>query len=133
MSPALRLTAVVAAVAATGAVAVVSGAAAPAAAPPMPVTLEIRSLGQDGVVTPATFAVRAGGTVRLTLRNDTALFHTFTVKELGISVLLRPHRATTITFVPPYGVYHWRCVLCPSSAHPRAHPMRGTMYAIVNL
>jgi plastocyanin len=104
---------------------------------PMQLTIDISARAHDGVVLPSNFAVRAGGTVTLTFRNHTHLFHTFTVRELGISVLIRPAvgaspRLTTITFVPRYGVYSWECVLCSAGAHPAMHVMHGKMYAIVN-
>jgi nitrous oxide reductase len=99
----------------------------------MHVTIDITAAGTAENATPANFAVRSGGTVTLTFRNHTNLFHTFTVRALGISVLLRPMRATSVTFVAPYGVYVWRCVICSTAAHPRAHAMRGNMYAIVDV
>ena len=131
MSPALRLAAAVAAVAALGGAAA-TGLAATSPAQPMRLTIDIAAAGPDGVVVPGNFAVRSGGTVTLTFRNHTALFHTFTIRALGVSVLLRPNRSTSVTFVAPYGVYHWRCLICRTAAHPRSHAMRGLMYAIVN-
>ena len=68
----------------------------------------------------------------LTIRNHTKQFHTFTVRALGIAVLVRPLRSTSVTFVAPYGVYRWRCVICASHAHPHMHAMVGRMYAIIN-
>lgn len=126
----LRLiTAAVAVMAATGAAA--AGTAATSPAQPMRVTVDITQAGADGTVVPANFAVRAGGTVTVTFRNHTALFHTFTIRGLGISVLLRPHRTTSVTFVASYGVYRWRCVICHTAAHPQSHRMDGKMYAII--
>ena len=111
-------------------------AARPAVAP-MRVTVDISAAAHDGSILPSNFAVRAGGTVTLTFRNHTHLFHTFTIRKLGNSLLIRPAvgdspRLTSITFVAPYGVYRWACVLCASGAHHQMHAMRGTMYAIVN-
>lgn len=131
MQLSLRLLAATAAVLVAGAIAAAS-AAAPGPAGAMRVTLDIRSAGGDGVAAPANFAIRSGGTTTLTVRNHTAVFHTFTVGALGITLLVPPHRSASTTFVAPYGVYHWRCVLCPSGAHPHMHHMGGRMYAIVN-
>ena len=130
MSP-FRLAAAVAAVAALSGAAA-TGLAATSPAQPMRVTIDIAAAGADGVVVPDNFAVRSGGTVTVTFRNHTALFHTFTIRALGISVLLRPHRSESVTFAAPHGVYLWRCVICGTRAHPHSHAMRGLMYAIVN-
>ncbi len=105
------------------------------ASPPasMRLVIDIRSTaGGDEAALPSNFAVRAGGTVTVVFRNHTRLFHTFTISRLGISRLIRPARTTKVTFVVPYGVYGWECLFCASRAHPNMHPMRGTMYAIVN-
>ena len=131
----LRCLAVVAV--AFGALAAGAGVAARPAAEPMRLTVDISAAGHDGVVSPSTFAIRAGGTVTLTFRNHTRQFHTFTIPKLGISVLIRPAagaapRLTSATFVVPYGVYDWECVLCASGVHHQMHVMRGKMYAIVN-
>ncbi len=104
---------------------------------PLRVTIDIVAAGHDEVASPANLAVRSGGTTTLVIRNHTSLFHTFTVRALGLSVLVRPARAggvrtTSVTFVAPHGVYVWRCVLCASSSHPEMHAMRGKVYAIVN-
>ena len=93
--------------------------------------------GSDETALPAAFAIRAGGTTTIVFRNHTQVFHTFTIRALGISVLVRPARphgvrTTTVSFVAPYGVYEWRCVLCASSSHPHMHAMGGKVYAIVN-
>ena len=130
MTRSVRLFATVAVVLAAGAVATAT-AAAPAPAT-MRVTLDIVAAGHDGVAEPANFAVRAGGTVSLTVRNHTGLFHTFTIRALGITLLVPPHRSVKTTFVAPYGVYNWRCVVCGTSGHPQMHRMGGRMYAIVN-
>jgi plastocyanin len=108
---------------------------ATSAAPPavMRVTIDIRSIGHgDEAATPANIAVRAGGTVTITFRNHTRLFHTFTVSRLGMSILLPPRRSTSVTFVASYGVYKWHCLLCATKAHPHVHAMRGSVYAIIN-
>jgi len=52
-------------------------------------------------------------------------------------LLIRPARGgsprtTSITFVAPYGVYSWECVLCASGAHGHMHAMHGMMYAIID-
>jgi plastocyanin len=104
---------------------------------PMVVVVDIYAAGHDEVAQPANLAVRAGGTTKIIVRNHTRLFHTFTIKALGISLLVRPAqgnvaRSTSVTFVAPYGIYEWRCVLCASTSHPRTHAMRGKVYAIVN-
>jgi heme/copper-type cytochrome/quinol oxidase subunit 2 len=130
MTLTLRLLAAVAAVFVAGAVA--AGTAAAPAPVPMRVTLDIVSAGHDGVATPANFAVRANGTVKLTVRNHTSLFHTFTIRALRITLLVPPHGSATATFVAPYGVYDWRCVICATPGHPQMHRMGGEMYAIVN-
>jgi len=129
----LALTAVVGiAVAAT---AVTAGGTSAAA--PMRITVNIFPAGHDEITQPANLAVRAGGTVEITFRNHTPLFHTFTIKALGISMLIKPAHdgsvtLTTVSFVAPYGVYTWRCLLCASGAHPHMHAMGGKVYAIVN-
>lgn len=123
---------------AAAAVAVVAGAvstgtaAAPAPPAAMHVTLTIVPLHHDGVAVPANLAVRAGGTVDLTVRNKTGLYHTFTIEALGVTLLVPPHRTATTSFVAPYGVYAWRCVICGTPGHPRMHRMGGVVYAIVN-
>jgi heme/copper-type cytochrome/quinol oxidase subunit 2 len=98
----------------------------------MHVVIVISASAAGETASPANFAIRSGGTVRVTIRNTTRLFHTFTVHALGINVLVRPLRSTSVTFVAPKGIYEWRCVLCASSAHPHMHAMRGKVYAIVN-
>jgi plastocyanin len=129
----LVLTAVLgAAVAATAATAASTRAAAP-----MRVTVDIFPAGHDEITQPANIAVRAGGTVEITFRNHTQLQHTFTIKALGISVLIQRAakgsvKLTTVSFVAPYGVYEWRCMFCAGGAHPHMHAMGGKVYAIVN-
>ncbi|MGZ4290957.1 MAG: hypothetical protein ACXVQQ_00025 [Gaiellaceae bacterium] len=129
MSRTLRLFTAVAL--AAGAVAA-TGTAASAPAQPMRVVVVISAHGNAESASPANFAIRSSGTVTVTIRNTTRLFHTFTIRALGISVLVRPLRSASVTFVAPQGVYEWRCVLCSSSAHPHMHAMRGKVYAIVN-
>lgn len=131
MTTSHRLLAVLAVVLAVGAVAA-GTAAAPAPPVAMHVTLDIVALHHDGVAEPANIAVRAGGTVQLTVRNHTGLFHTFTIRALGVTLLVPPHRTGTTSFVAPYGVYAWRCVICSTAGHPRMHRMGGEVYAIVN-
>lgn len=103
---------------------------------PMRLTVDINASGMDEVAVPGNIAVRAGGQVTIVFRNHTQLFHTFTVPALGISELIEPARGThttvsQVSFVAPYGVYGWHCVLCPSSAHPHTHWMGGKVYAII--
>jgi uncharacterized cupredoxin-like copper-binding protein len=103
----------------------------------MQVTIDIRSQGSIEVASPANIAVRAGGKVTITIRNHTRLFHTFTMSRLGLSAIVRPATHGTagvakLTFIAPYGVYTWRCLLCDTPAHPHLHAMKGTVYAIVN-
>lgn len=107
------------------------------AAAPMRMTVDIFTAGHDESAQPANLAVRAGGTVEITFRNHTQLSHTFTIKALGISVLIRPARGegvrmTTVSFVAPYGVYDWQCMFCATGVHSHMHAMRGKVYAIVN-
>lgn len=104
----------------------------------MRVTVDIFSAGQDEIAQPASFAIRAGGTTTVVFRNHTRAFHTFTIRALGISVLVRPAprhgvRSTSVSFVAPYGTYEWRCVICPTSVHRHMHAMRGKVFAIVNV
>ena len=104
---------------------------------PMQVTIDIRAAGAVEAASPANIAVRAGGRVTVTIRNHTTLFHTFTIRALGLSAIVRPASHGTpgvakLTFVAPYGVYTWRCLLCSTPAHPHMHAMKGTVYAIVN-
>ena len=110
--------------------------AAPSHAP-LRVTVDIVAAGHDEVAMPANLAIRAGGMTTIVIRNHTKAFHTFTIRPLGISVLVRPAtangvRATSVTFLAPFGTYEWRCVICASSAHPHMHVMQGKVYAIVN-
>jgi hypothetical protein len=105
---------------------------------PMRVTVDVFSAGQDEIVQPASFAIRAGGVTTVVFRNHTRAFHTFTVRALGISVLVWPApkhgvRSTSVTFIAPFGVYEWRCLICATPAHPHMHAMRGKVYAIVNV
>lgn len=124
-------------IAALALVATAATAARTHAAGPLRVTVDIVANGHDEVATPANLAVRSGGSTTLVLRNHTHLFHTFTIPALGISVLVRPATSrgawtTSVTFIAPYGVYAWHCVLCDSPAHPHMHAMTGKVYAIVN-
>ncbi len=107
------------------------------AAAPMRITVDIFAAGNDESTQPANVAVRSGGTVQITFRNHTHMFHTFTIKALGVSVLIRPAhgngvRTTSVSFVAPYGVYEWQCVLCATATHPHTHAMHGKVYAILN-
>jgi plastocyanin len=102
----------------------------------MRLTININAAGMNEAALPANIAVRAGGTVTVVFRNHTQLFHTFTIRGLGLSRLIQPARGghattTRVTFVAPYGVYTWRCLLCASSAHPHTHWMGGKVYAII--
>lgn len=124
----------VAVAALAGASAVVARSQATA---PMQVTIDIRSAGAIEVASPANIAVRAGGKVTVTIRNHTTLFHTFTIRALGLSAIVHPASHGTpgvaqVTFVAAYGVYTWRCMLCSTAAHPSMHAMKGSVYAIVN-
>lgn len=107
-------------------------AAARATAATFPTVHATIDIGRTDSATPANFAVRAGGTTIITFRNHSRYFHTFTIRALGVSVLIRPERSTSIKLVVPYGVYSWTCVICASGAHGSVHSMRGRMYAIVN-
>jgi hypothetical protein len=113
------------------------GSARPRVPGTMHLTVNIYATGTDEAAMPGNIAVRAGGTVTITFRNHTALFHTFTIRALGISALIRPAtagaavRVSSVTFVAPYGVYEWRCVFCASTAHPHMHAMKGKVYAII--
>jgi hypothetical protein len=136
MSRQVRLL-VFAAVVAIALVATAATAALAHAPGPMVVTVDIYAAGHNEVARPANLAIRTGGTTRIIVRNHTPLFHTFTIRALGISVLVPPAyghvvRSTSVSFVAPYGVYEWRCVLCATSAHPQMHAMKGKVYAIVN-
>ena len=136
MSPPLRFLALVAATA-LAALAAATTAADSASSAPMHLTIDISAARGAEVALPSNLAIRAGGTVTLTFRNHTNLFHTFTIRALGISTLIRPAnghvpRVTSVTFVAPYGVYAWTCVLCASGAHAHMHAMRGKVYAIIN-
>jgi nitrous oxide reductase len=131
MTRTVRLFAATAVVLVGGSVAAAT-AAAPASSAPMHVTFNILSVGIESVASPTNFAVRSGGTVQLTVRNHTSFFHTFTVPALEITLLVPPHQSATTTFVAPYGVYSWRCVICSTGSHPHMHHMGGKMYAIVN-
>ena len=137
MSRQLKLL-VFAAVVAVALVATAATAARARAPGPLRVTVDIVAAGHDEIAQPANLAVRAGGTTTIVFRNHTRAFHTFTIRALGISVLVRPAyangvlRSTRVSFVAPYGTYEWRCLICATSAHPHMHAMRGKVYAIVN-
>ena len=83
------------------------------------------------------FAIEPGLPVTITFTNHTGRFHTFTSPGLGLSAIVPPgtaHKAgkVTITFTAhAFGVFDWKCVLCPSPGHPDAMPMGGKIYAIV--
>jgi hypothetical protein len=91
----------------------------------------------DQEALPANFAIRPGAPVVVTFRNYTHAFHTFTIRALGISVLIAPAKGdhpgvTKARFeIPAYGVYTWRCVLCAAGAHSAMHAMSGKIYSIV--
>jgi plastocyanin len=118
-------------------VAAAATAASTRAAAPMRITVNIFAAGNDESTLPENLAVRAGGTVHITFRNHTHMFHTFTIRSLKISVLIPPARGNgvrtaSVSFVAPYGVYEWQCMLCATATHPHTHAMRGKLYAIVN-
>ena len=103
----------------------------------MRVTVDIVAAGGNEIAQPANLAIRAGGTTTIVFRNHTHAFHTFTIRALGISVLVRPAhghgvRSTSVSFVAPYGTYKWQCLICATPAHPKTHAMLGKVYAIVN-
>lgn len=103
----------------------------------MQLTMSVYPAGTDEQTLPENIAVRAGGTVTITFRNYTRRFHTFTIRALDLTALLRPARSakspsvTRLTFIAPYGVYTWRCLFCATHVHPGTHPMQGKVYAIV--
>lgn len=107
-------------------------AVAPAAAAPRTQNLSITIRAGDRIVEP-NFALAAGVPVHLTVHNFTHEFHTFTIAKLGVSALIRPSQATSITFTPQaVGTFAWRCVICPSGQHGHAHAMEGALYLIVD-
>ncbi len=122
---------VLAAAAALALVAAGAGAGSRHAAP-MRVAIDIYPRQGGELVLPENIAVRAGGEVTVTLRNHTKEFHTFTIRALHVSVIVRPFRTETATFVAPYGVYSWTCLFCGTPQHPHDGPMGGKVYAIVN-
>jgi plastocyanin len=127
-----------AALVAAALVATAATAAHARARAPMRVTVDIVSAGHDEIALPANLAIRAGGTTTIVFRNHTRAFHTFTIRALGVSVLVRPAnrngvRSTSVSFVAPYGTYEWRCVICGTAVHGHMHAMRGMVYAIVNV
>ena len=85
------------------------------------------------------FAIAPLSPVRITFTNDTADFHTFTIRALRVSALIPPARAgipstTSLAFTArtACGVYSWTCVICKSGAHGPQHLMSGHVYAIIN-
>jgi len=90
-----------------------------------------RVLGQN-------FAIEPGVPVRLTITNVTHRDHTFTIKSLGVSVLVGPAAGNvptsrTVTFTTRgYGVFDWNCLLCPDAHHEATTmQMGGKIYSII--
>ena len=114
-----------------------AGSQRPRVAGAMHLTMNVYPVGVDEQTLPANIAVRAGGTVTITFRNYTHRFHTFTIRALGVSALIRPAPAagvfavTRLSFVAPEGVYTWRCLFCDTHVHPGTHAMQGKVYAII--
>jgi hypothetical protein len=84
------------------------------------------------------FAIEPGVPVRLTIANATHRDHTFTIKSLGISVLVdaaigNAPATRTVTFTTHgYGVLNWNCLLCPDSHHEATTThMGGKIYSII--
>jgi len=108
-------------------------ASAPASLPlPQIVTMTITSNGDRAV--PMSFAVRPGVPVVLNVSNYSHQFHTFTIRALGVSVLILPAkgswpRVTTVRFTTQRSV-SWLCVICPSGIHGHLHAMAGKVYTI---
>ncbi len=82
------------------------------------------------------FAIQPGIPVRITLVNRTHDFHNFTVKALGVSMIVGPAHGSvpgkaSVTFVTQkYGVFDWTCLTCPSG-HAEKQPMGGKVYSII--
>jgi plastocyanin len=141
MSP-LRLLAATALAAAIGAATVVSAFAAHSVraarlARPAVQDISLAIRGGDRIVGP-NFALAPGVAVRLTIRNYTHEFHTFTIPGLKVSVLVLPSsghspRATVVKFTAhTAGTFRWHCAICPSGMHGRGHGMGGTVYVIID-
>ena len=100
---------------------------------PQYVTMTIAQGGDH--VLPMNIAVRPGVPVVLNINNYSREYHTFTIRALGISILVLPAkgawaRVTTVRFTPPTvrGPVAWQCAICPSGSHRLAHMMGGRIY-----
>ena len=84
------------------------------------------------------FAVEPGVPVQITITNATHRSHTFTIRSLGVSVLVGPAvgdvpARQTVTFTTHgYGVLDWTCFLCPDTHHEATTTqMGGKIYSII--
>ena len=99
------------------------------------ITPSSTSMAAEGVVS-ENFAIQPGIPVRITLVNRTHAFHNFTVKALGVSMIVGPAHGSiatkaTVTFVTQrYGVFDWTCLTCPAG-HAETQPMGGKVYSII--
>lgn len=117
--------------------------AASAAAIPTATAPHVQSVGLtiregDRLSGSGNIALAPGVPVRLTVRNYTRQFHTFTIPGLHLNRLIPPARGqaastTLITFTTrKWGAFAWHCLICPSGMHGHAHQMGGTLYLVVD-
>lgn len=110
------------------------GASRPALTAVQNISLTIRA--GDRMVEP-NIALAPGVPVRLSVRNFTHEFHTFTIPGLHVSALILPShghspRTTIVAFTPhDAGVFAWHCTICPSGMHGHGHAMGGAVYVII--
>lgn len=96
-------------------------------------TITITIVHGDRVAQAANFALAPGVPVRVTVRNETGDFHTFTVPAQRVSELIAPDRTTSFVFTPTgWGAFAWHCLICPAGMHGHAHTMGGMLYVIVS-
>ena len=128
-------------------------ATSPAALPPMvatapstDITLEVDApplggmYGQDGTVhdafSPAYFAVPAGKTAHVTVRNYDDMWHTLTSPMLGLNVWIPPGGTipSTVTFTmnaPTTGNFWWYCAVpCDSYSMSAGGYMEGEIHVV---
>jgi len=110
--------------------------------PPQSLAIAIRpasGMSHGEHVTPANFAVAPGIQIHVTFTNYTRMNHTFTVKGLGVSALIRAATGntptkTTVTFTAhQYGSFSWACLLCPGQDGMNGAPMGGKIYSILQV
>ena len=101
------------------------------------ITILPSTAGAEAVARNPNIAVAIGIPVKITIRNFTHQFHTFTIPGLHKNALAGPARGsapstTVVTFTArESGPFAWYCVLCRHGGHGRAHEMGGLIYATI--